>query len=218
MKKLPAAQTVGVIFSGADLRRAVRIKNPPDLFELRLDALFARLDEVKIAIKKLRRPLIMTARHPREGGENQLSLPQRRALLLEFLPHAAWVDIELRSASALAAVFAEAGSGRIRKIISFHDFTGTPSRARLDRIASTAQSLGADVVKIATRTDTAAQVARLLEFFAATVPYLPIAAMGLGRLGKKSRLEFLRRGSVLNYAHLGEASLPGQPSLRELRR
>ena len=31
-------QIVGVISSSADLRRAVRMRNPPDLFELRLDA------------------------------------------------------------------------------------------------------------------------------------------------------------------------------------
>jgi 3-dehydroquinate dehydratase-1 len=218
MKNSPAGQIVGVIFSRADLRRAVRMPNPPDLFELRLDVLVDRLDEVKNAIRKLRRPLIITARHPREGGENQLSLRERRALLLQFLPYAAWVDLELRSASALAAVWEEAGARHIRRIISFHDFSGTPGRARLDRTARAAQSLGADVLKIATRTDTPAQFARLLEFFAATAPYLPVAAMGLGRLGKKSRRELMRGGSVLNYAHLGEASLPGQPSLRELQR
>jgi 3-dehydroquinate dehydratase-1 len=218
MKRPPAAQIVGVIFSRADLRRAVRISNPPDLFELRLDVLVDRLDETKTALAKLRRPLITTARHPREGGGNQLSLRARRALLLQFLPHAAWVDIELRSARALAAVWEEAGARHIRRIISFHDFSGTPSRARLDRIARVAQSLGADVLKIATRTDTSAQFARLLEFFEATAPHLPVAAMGLGRFGKRARRELMRSGSVLNYARLGEASLPGQPSLRELQR
>jgi 3-dehydroquinate dehydratase-1 len=217
MKRPPAAQIVGVIFSSADLRRAVRLSNPPDLFEVRLDAFAHRLGEVKTAIEKLRRPLIMTARHPREGGENQLSLRARRALLLQFLPHAAYVDIELRSARALAAVWEEAGARHVRRIISFHDFSKTPGRARLDRIAGDAQSLGADILKIATRTDTSAQSARLLEFFAATSPNLPIAAMGLGRLGKKSRRALACSGSVLNYAHLGDAPLPDQPSLRELR-
>ena len=218
MKRPAPAQIVGVILSPADLRRAVRMPNPPDLFELRLDALVDRLDEVKKAIGKLRHPLIITARHPREGGENQLSLRERRALLSQFLPHAAWLDLELRSASALAAVWEEARARHIRRIISFHDFSGTPGRARLDRIVRAAQSLGADVLKVATRTDTPAQFARLLEFFATTAPHLPVAAMGLGRLGKKSRRELMRGGSVLNYAHLGESSLPGQPSLRELQR
>ena len=218
MKKSPSAQIVGVIFSGADLRRAIRMPNPPDLFELRLDALVGRLDETKRAIEKLRRPLIVTARHPREGGANQLSLRKRRALLLQFLPHATWVDIEWRAARAFAAVWEEAGTRHIRRIISFHDFRGTPSRMRLDRIVREAQSLGADVLKIATRTDTPAQLTRLLEFFTATASRLPVAAMGLGRFGKESRLEFLRRGSILNYAHLGKGSLLGQPSLRELQR
>jgi 3-dehydroquinate dehydratase-1 len=218
MKISPGAQIVGVISSAADLRRAVRMQDLPDLFELRLDALVDRLDEIKTAIEKLRRPLIVTARHPREGGSNRLSLGERRALLLQFLPNAAWLDIELRSASALAAVWEEAAKQRIRRIISFHDFRRTPSRARLDRIARTVHSLGADVLKIATRTDTPAQSARLLKFFAATAPHLPIAAMGLGRLGKSVRRELVRSGSVLNYAHLGDASLPGQPSLHEMRR
>ena len=218
MKRPAPAQIVGVILSPADLRRAVRMPNPPDLFELRLDALVDRLDEIKKAIGKLRCPLIITARHPREGGENQLSLRERRALLLQFLPLAGWLDLELRSASALAAVWEEARACHIHRIISFHDFSGTPGRARLDRIVRAAQSLGADVLKVATRTDTPAQFARLLEFFATTAPHLPVAAMGLGRLGKKSRRELMRGGSVLNYAHLGEVSLPGQPSLRELQR
>ena len=218
MTNAPAPQIVGVIFSGADLRRAARLPNPPDLFEMRLDAFVDRLDALKTAIEKLRRPLIMTARHPREGGANQLALRERRALLLQFLPHAAWVDIELRSARALAAVWEKARARHVRRIISFHDFSDTPSRARLDRIAREAQSLGADILKIATRTDSPAQFDRLLKFFAATAPHIPVAAMGLGRLGEKSRVELMRGGSVLNYAHLGKGSLPGQPSLCELQR
>ena len=218
MKRPAPAQIVGVIFSRADLRRAVRMPNPPNLFELRLDALVDRLDEVRKAIEKLRHPFIMTARHPREGGANQLALVERRALLSQFLPHAAWVDIELRSVRALAGIWDEARARGIRRIISFHDLGRTPGRAQFDRIARAAQSLGADVLKIATRTDTPAQLNRLLEFFIATAPHLPVAAMGLGRLGKKSRRELMRGGSVLNYAHLGESSLPGQPLLRKLQR
>ena len=218
MKRPPAAQIVGVIFSRADLRRAVRMANPPDLFEVRLDALIDRLDETKTAIEKLRRPLIMTARHPREGGENKLSLRERRALLLQFMPDAAYVDIELRSAPALTGIWDEARARGIRRIISFHDLAGTPGRAELDRIAGAAQSLGADVLKIATLTDSHLQCGRLLEFFVERSSQLPIAAMGIGRLGRIARRELIRRGSILNYARLGRASVAGQPSLSEIRR
>ena len=160
----------------------------------------------------------MTARHPREGGSNQLRPRERRALLLRFMPHAAYVDVELRSARALASVLEEARARNIGTIVSFHDFKGTPTATRFEEIACAARSLGADILKVATRTDTPAQLTRLLDFFGGTAPEMKIAAMGMGRLGRISRLEFARRGSVLNYAHLGTPQTDGQLSIAQLRR
>ena len=211
-------QIVGVIFSRADLQRSLRMRKPPGLFELRLDRLVNCLDEVKAAIDRLPAPFIITARDPREGGANRLSAPRRRALLLQFLPRAAWVDVELRSAPLLQSVLRSAAARNIRKIISFHDFESTPSASRLDKIASDARSLGADVIKVATRTDTFAQFDRLLDFFDRQRAAAAVAAMGMGKLGRASRLELARRGSVLNYAHLGSPATPGQVSIRDLRR
>src|SRR5215467_11746257 len=59
---------VGVIASRADLDRAVRMCEPPDLFELRLDCLAGVIDQLERKISGLRAPLIITARHPQEGG------------------------------------------------------------------------------------------------------------------------------------------------------
>jgi 3-dehydroquinate dehydratase I len=218
MRKPSTPQTVGVILTRTDLRRAVRMRNPPDLFELRLDALSARSEEVKSTIRKLRAPLIITARHPREGGVNQLSAQKRRTLLLRFLPHAAYVDIELRSAHIFEAILQEARAKNLHTIVSFHDFNETPTCSRLDEIARLAQSLGADLLKVATRTDTSAQLTRLRDFFLGERLGMEIAAMGVGRLGRISRIEFAKCGSVLNYAHLGNPQVEGQLSITQLRR
>jgi 3-dehydroquinate dehydratase-1 len=218
MTSPPTSQIVGVVFTRADLRRAVRMRNPPDLFELRLDALFARNDELKAAIGDLRAPLIITARHPREGGSNRLSAHARRALLQRFLLHAAYVDIELRSARTFATILEEAHVKNIGTIVSFHDFNQTPSHARLNEIALTAQSLGADFVKITTRTDTLGQLTRLMDFFLRKRLEMKIAAMGVGRLGRISRIEFARHRSALNYGHLGKPQAAGQLSITQLRR
>ena len=94
-------RVVGVIASGADLQKAVRMRRPPDLFELRLDCLAAIADQMERALPKLRRPLIITARDPHEGGANKVPLRQRRDLLVRFLNHADYIDVELRSACAL---------------------------------------------------------------------------------------------------------------------
>jgi 3-dehydroquinate dehydratase-1 len=216
--KPASPQIVGVILSPADFQRATRMRNPPDLFELRLDALVASSGAIRNALEQLPAPAIITARHPREGGANELSPRERRALLVALLPYAAFVDIELRSVRALDEVLREAKANGIRIIISFHDFRGIPNTARLDEIAREARSLGADVVKIATRTDTPAQLESLLDFFERQGRTQRVVAMGIGKLGRISRLELARRGCALNYAHLGKAHIAGQLSISELRR
>ncbi|MEY2506927.1 MAG: 3-dehydroquinate dehydratase [Verrucomicrobiota bacterium] len=208
---------VGVVFSRADLHRALRMRRPPDLFEIRLDRLVDWLDELPSAIRRLPRRII-TARDPREGGAHDLSAGRRRALLLEYLPGARYVDVELRSAQTLQPVLQLASTQKIAAIISFHDFKSTPSAARLDHIAAQARSLGATIVKVATRTDNAPQLDALLDFFQRQRRYSDVVAMGIGKLGRTSRLELARLGCVLNYAHLGTPAAEGQLSVAQLRR
>ena len=220
MTKSAKPKIAGVISSRADFDRALRMRTPPDLFELRLDAFGSDASSViRRHLDELGAGIIITARHPREGGANQLSLRKRRELLLSFLPQAAWVDIEVRSASAMAAVFQAARKNGVRIILSFHDFRGTPGATRLDELARQAQSLGADLFKVATRTDTPAQLERLLDFFERSRRRQKnVVAMGIGKLGRKSRLELARLGCPLNYAHLGAPRVAGQLSIAELRR
>src|SRR6266536_5724080 len=94
-------RVVGVIASRAELDSAMRMRRPPDLFELRLDCLVGAVDQFENELSRLNAPLIITARHSQEGGANKLSLQQRRDLLTRFLNRADYVDVELRSASAL---------------------------------------------------------------------------------------------------------------------
>src|SRR5258708_6035017 len=95
---------VGVIASRADLDRAMQVRRPPNLFEVRLDCLVRVVGKLESKLPRLRAPLIITARHPHEGGANRLSLRQRRNLLTQFLPHAEYIDVELRSAIALRSL------------------------------------------------------------------------------------------------------------------
>jgi 3-dehydroquinate dehydratase I len=208
---------VVVIASPSDLGRAQRLRKPPDLFEIRLDHFCNNPAEVEKRLSTLRAPLVITARHPSEGGANNLSLAKRRELLSRFLPCARYLDVELRSAHALRALLARARKENVSLIISFHDLNSTPTVRSLQTKARAAQSLGADIFKVATRTDSADQLARLIGFFTSRRVDLAVSAMGIGKLGAKSRRELMRNGSVLNYAHLGRAHISGQPPLSEIR-
>jgi 3-dehydroquinate dehydratase-1 len=224
-------RVVGVIMSQADLDLAIRMRERPDLFELRLDHLVRPpslaaatcgaagiVDELEEKVSRLRAPLIVTARHPQEGGANKLSLRRRRDLLSRFLPHARYIDFELRSAAALHSLCKLAREKNVRRIISFHDFQATPHLSRLQFKARKAKSLGADIFKVATRTDTPAQLARLLDFITKKDRDLAVSAMGIGKLGAISRVLLAYGGSALVYGSVAATSdIEGQMSLEQLR-
>lgn len=214
----PAGRLVGVIADPDSLGRALRLRRPPDLFELRLDSLRDCLEEIARALPRLRAPIIITARHPAEGGAHALAAAARRDLLGRFLPFARYLDLELRSAHAFAPLLAAARRHKVGLILSCHDFAGTPPLAALREQLESASAYRPDIFKLATRTDTVVQLDRLLDFFRQNSGSFALAAMGMGRLGLASRRELLRMGSALNYAALGAANAPGQPTLRNLRR
>ena len=212
------SRIVGVIASHADLDRAMRMRKPPDLFELRLDCLARIVDQLEHKVSRLRAPLIITARHPQEGGANKLSLRQRRDLLTRFLPHADYVDVELRSALGLRSLLKLAEQKNVRRIISFHNFKSTPPARILLAKARAAEARAANIFKVATRTDTPFQLARLLDFIANKEVDLTISAMGIGKLGAISRVLLARAGSALVYASVAEGTdIEGQLSLQQLR-
>ncbi|HEY6070380.1 MAG TPA: type I 3-dehydroquinate dehydratase [Chthoniobacterales bacterium] len=208
---------VGVIATPADLRFALAMRQPPDLFELRLDCLCDIASRLERKSNKLRAPIIITARDPREGGANNLSLNKRRELLSRFLPRAKYLDVELGSARALKPLLAEARKRNVRVILSFHDFESTPSSRSLRAKAASAKTLGANIFKVATLTNKPADLARLVGFLSDGDVDLPVSAMGLGKLGAISRLLLARCGSVLNYGALQQTLVEGQLPIDVLR-
>lgn len=200
----------GVVHSDHSLRSALRLPSGAvDLLEIRVDAFAGREETLLAKLPKLKLPLIVTVRHPDEGGIQSLSTARRRELFRKFLPHAEFIDVELRSAKALADVIALARIADVKIIISHHDFQGTPSVAKLRALAAAARKAGASVFKVATTTATAANVATLLTF-QSSHKGLPLSVMGMGGFGKISRLLFAQAGSVVNYGYLGEAQVNGQ--------
>lgn len=209
-------RAVAVIASPTDLSRALRLRVLPDFFELRLDALKA--GAVKDEVRKLRAPLIITARHPLEGGHDRLTVARRRELLLSFLAQASFVDVELRSAVQLQTVLQRAREIAVPRIISVHRLQSSATLAQLEGWLERAHDLSADVFKVAIRTDTSEEVERLVRFLDRYRKHIPISAMGIGKQGRASRRRLARCGSALNYAHLGDSRIAGQLSFAELQR
>src|SRR5438067_1968191 len=194
------AKIVATVHSPTALAAArdLRADEGVDFLELRVDG-FARNPEMLLsAAPELPLPLIVTVRDPREGGAaSDLPAKKRCELFEKFLPHAALVDIELRSVLELAPVLDAAQTRGVQIILSHHDFEKTPPLARLTKLARQARVAGADVFKVATVAATPRDLVRLLDFLTCrdNKQSLALSVMAMGAFGKISRLLFAQCGS-----------------------
>jgi 3-dehydroquinate dehydratase-1 len=209
---------VGVIDSPRALEAALKLKpGDVDLLEVRVDMFAGKPTKLLSTIQDLAHPLVVTVRHPHEGGANGLPASRRRELFHLFLPHAAMLDVELRSLETLKDVIAAARAANVLLIHSFHNFQSTPPESRLFELARRALLARADVFKLAAQTNTPTDLARLLTFLSKQ-KRIHIGIMGMGRFGKVSRLVFAQAGSVLNYGYLDRPQVSGQWSALELKK
>lgn len=218
IKLLERPLVVAPVNNGGDLASlaSLDLDATCDVIELRLDGLLDHLDAIAPAIEDISCPIIITARHPLEGGAGELSGPQRSGLLSRFFPLATWIDVEVRSLTSLSGVIDRARERDIGLIASFHDFQACPSLETLNRTILDGYCVEADVIKIAVHLETRDELIGLRSFFVSH-PHLKLSLMGMGPLGKDSRVELARAGSVLNYGYLTEPNAPGQWPAAELK-
>ena len=183
-----------------------------DLVELRADAI-RDLDLGKLRAAGSS-PLILTCRSPREGGVFSGSETERREILRRALALGFdFVDIELDTMSdTLRGV--ETSS---RLILSHHAFDSLPED--LSGLVDRAATWGADVVKLAGRVSSLAEVLTLRDAGRAVRDRgLAFAPITMGPEGVAGRVLASRLGAAMTYAAARgmPATGPGQLDLDEL--
>ena len=199
------------------LRRAARRAR---VVELRLDYLgsvgaMARFLE-RLARRRPPFALIATCRRRAEGGEFAGS-PSAQLAVLELAARAGcqWVDVEAATLEQFPAWLRPALLPLAGRIVSFHDFRGTP--ARLERMYRRLARLGADRVKIAVTARSQADNLAVLDLARRHRGRVIALSMGMARV--PGRVLALGAGSALAYAapERGPATAPGQIPWSEFR-
>ena len=185
-----------------------------DILEYRLDDLVDLEAEVLSILNECQTPSLITVRRPDEGGANELSDETRLELYRNSLSLAELIDVEV--ASLQSASF-QSLCQETTVIGSFHDFEKFPGIDAINSKVEKAYELGAQVAKVAVVLESMDDLFAL----AKTVEHhrdegCLISAMGMGRLGRLSRLVLAQAGSCLNYGYLRVANAPGQWSAKEL--
>ena len=187
--------------------------------------------------------LLFTVRTKKEGGEAEIKAETYEAILSAAIE----AGVALSSEAAGAAVGNYAGgidmidiefsagaktTGRlvdiakregIVSIISSHDFEKTPDDHQIETLAKAMDETGADIVKIAVMPQSKNDVKRfcaLAEKIKNGLIKRPCILISMGELGKETRFDAERLGSVLTFGALTEeqASAPGQVTVSELKK
>lgn len=202
-----------------------------DLLEWRIDYMenIQDISELVSIARKITaalpdKPLLVTFRTKKEGGEKELSLEKYFALNQTFAKEKAadLVDIELfctNDTDYLISVVSEIQRTGTKVIFSNHDFDKTPSKDTIVERLRKMQDFGADVAKIAVMPTCTEDVLTLLsatrqmtEEFAT----IPVVTMSMGQLGAISRICGSTFGSAITFGALEQASAPGQISVNKL--
>lgn len=191
--------------------------------EIRIDALkdIKEFDFNQI-INSVPIPLIFTNRMKPEGGYFDGPETERLLYLIKAIQAgAAYVDIELRSKREDVDYLIHEGNRLKTKIIvSYHDFSATPSEDKLIEVFEQIKQTGGDVAKIVTWAREPDDILRVLSLYKKEVRgSFPLAAFCMGEMGKISRLVSMALGSCLVYtsAVKGKNTAPGQISIKDFQ-
>lgn len=193
-----------------------------DMIEWRADYYFSMEGLALIKDSFPTKELIFTIRTVAEGGEctadddgllflyNLVALSGKIDIL----------DLELegicKTNPEIVGKMKQAG---MKILISNHDFEKTPGKQEIIDRYKRMEILGGDIGKIAVMPKDLDDVEKLMNGAkeARSQLEMPIIAISMGELGKKTRIDGEEFGSIITFGSLNKPSAPGQIGARELK-
>ncbi len=142
---------------------------------------------------------------------NELNNIQRKEILKAAIDGGAkWIDLEIESETDYCSELVTYAKNKgCKVIISYHNYDLTPDSNTLAKIIAKAFEKQADLVKIATQVNSISDNVLLLNLYGQNTPIL---AIGMGELGKITRLAALKLGAPFTFVSWenGKETAPGQ--------
>ena len=187
------------------------------IFELRADLCGFTAPQIE-ELASLTSNLIITCRSNRAGGSK--TEKEALELITAAIRHGAkYADIEIEaSQDHLEYIKAYATANSCKLIISYHNFTETPSLDELCQIRSLCERKGADLVKIVTTAHSTEDAMRVLSLYNICKDdnSVPLIAFAMGEAGRFTRISCLDLGAPFTYCSIdGAETAPGQYSADE---
>jgi len=184
--------------------KRIQILRNIDFAEIRLDKMYVNSTEVR-KIFSHHPNLIATFR-----TGSQKNTEGETLLMAAIEAGAAYVDIEVEAYEDFKrALIQKARCYRCKVIISYHNFKRTPGRVELEHIVNRCFDSGADIAKVACLVQSPKDNTRIIGLLGDT---RPLVVIGMGQLGKITRIAGPLLGSLFTYASLdkGKETAEGQ--------
>ena len=184
---------------------AINIIRDSELSEIRLDRLVFSKDDIAKLFSH-RKNTIATYR-PTDGV---VESERKEWLIAAINSGAQYVDIEVESADDFKNDIIEvAVSKNCKVIVSYHDYNKTPLMNELEEIIKWCFDSKCDIAKICCHANSSEECARLLSLHSYGYP---IISIGMGDIGKITRIAALLLGSPFTYASIDadKKTAPGQ--------
>lgn len=183
-------------------------ENGAQLVELRLDFI-GRAVNLGRLLNDRPTPVLVSVRRREDGGRWMGTETARQTLLRSaIVTGVEYIDLEVDIASDIPRY------GDTKRVVSFHDFSGTPDN--LEELHEAMASQDADIVKIATMATTFSDNVRMLRLVKeAKVPTIGIC---MGEIGMLTRILAARVGSPFTYATYSadRKMAPGQLNYKQM--
>lgn len=189
------------------------VPKEPDILEWRADKFrnLADTEQVLAVLEtigdvKKEIPLLFTIRDQNEGGDPLDIDASHKIELIERVAensHVALIDFEVKQADGDLDRVKEAAHANNKKLIlSYHDFSATPSNEEMIAVLRSAADKGADYAKLSVTPETKQDVLSLLSVTeeADRTLDIPVITMAMGGLGTVTRMFGWYFGSVITFA------------------
>jgi 3-dehydroquinate dehydratase-1 len=196
--------------SESDFEKCKQLLENTDFAEIRLDLTGFNMDQI-VDIFSLKKQLIATCRSTKENKN-----AREEILKTAITSGAKYVDIEIESDKYFKeSIIKVARKNNCTVIISYHNFDLTPPNEELLDIVEKCFTSGADIAKIACMVNNVGDNARLLGILDTE---RPLVSIGMGEMGKITRIIAPFLGSVFTFASPNNEKLtaPGQINQQDM--
>lgn len=194
-----------VSIANKNFQECYEISSNYNFIELRLDLLDLSNNQLQ-KLFALKTAFIATYRE----NLNQQNKNKEKILLNALNLGAQFVDIEIDADQYTFNTITKFAKTLNKKlIISYHNYTKTPTKTELQNIINSAKKHKPNYIKIVTTANNKADVSRILSLYEKNTK---IIAFAMGEIGKISRIASLFLGSDFTYtsAEKGSETAPGQ--------